>query len=91
LSIVRRLKCTPGQACSVVGITRPQLDYWIERASIESEGKTQRTFDWTAIQLLVLIKQARDLGLGLDASVHAAQEFMSRSEQDSHVIGLDPA
>ena len=60
---VGELQFTVGQVCRMAGITKMQLDYWTERGSIPTQGKKQRLYDAAAVETVMLIKQARDLGI----------------------------
>ena len=57
------LEFTVGQVCRIAGITKMQLDYWTVRGDIPTLGKKQRLYDSHAVETVMLIKQARDLGL----------------------------
>ena len=56
-----------------------QLDYWTDKARIATQGRKQRVYDYDALTLVMLIKQARDKGLSLPAAIEAAREFMAAS------------
>jgi DNA-binding transcriptional MerR regulator len=73
-----RLDLYLGQVCSVAGISKIQLDYWTEKAAIPTKGRKQRTYDMRAVELVMLIKQARDKGMTLAAAIAAAREFQER-------------
>jgi DNA-binding transcriptional MerR regulator len=72
-----RLDLYLGQVCTIAGITKIQLDYWTEKAAIPTKGRKQRTYDLAAVELVMLIKQARDKGMTLPAAIEAAREFQS--------------
>ena len=67
------------QVCRLVGITKMQLNYWTERATITTAGAKQRLYDASAVELLMLIKQGRDLGFDVPTAIRAAHEFLRRS------------
>jgi DNA-binding transcriptional MerR regulator len=67
------------QVCAVAGITKMQLDYWTTKAGIPTKGKKQRVYDMDAVEMVMLIKQAKDKGLNLGAAIAAAREFKARS------------
>lgn len=71
------------QVCDLAGISKMQLDYWTTKASIPTSGRKQRIYDYDAIVLVLLIKQARDCGMGLPAAIEAAQSFMQTGQ---HVV-----
>src|SRR3990170_3298978 len=64
-----------GQVCQIAGISKMQLDYWTNKAQIPTKGKKQRIYDIHAIELVMLIKQAKDKGLNLSAAIDAARRF----------------
>jgi DNA-binding transcriptional MerR regulator len=55
-----------------------QLDYWTERGSIPTQGKKQRLYDAAAVETVMLIKQARDLGFDVNAAIAASRDFQAR-------------
>jgi hypothetical protein len=72
---VRELEFTVGQVCRIAGITKMQLDYWTVRGDIPTQGRKQRLYDASAVETVMLIKQARDLGFDVNAAIAAAAEF----------------
>ncbi len=64
-----------GQVCQIAGISKMQLDYWTNKAQIPTKGKKQRIYDMDAVELVMLIKQAKDKGLNLGAAIDAARRF----------------
>ena len=79
---VDELQFTVGQVCRIAGITKMQLDYWTERGSIPTHGRKQRLYDASAVETVMLIKQARDLGFDVNAAIAAAREFVERRRAD---------
>jgi DNA-binding transcriptional MerR regulator len=73
------------QVCRLVDITKMQLNYWTERAAISTAGSTQRLYDANAVELLMLIKQGRDLGFDVPTAIEAACEFLRRSRLESRL------
>ena len=69
------LEFTVGQVCNIAGITKMQLDYWTVRGDIPTHGKKQRLYDAHAVEIVMLIKQARDLGFDVNAAIAAAKEY----------------
>jgi len=72
------LEFTVGQVCRIAGITKMQLDYWTVRGAIPTEGKKQRLYGSDAVETVMLIKQARDLGFDVNAAISAAREFQAQ-------------
>jgi len=64
-----------GQVCAIAGISKGQLDYWTKKAHIPTKGTKQRIYDMGAVQTVMLIKQAKDMGLNLGAAIEAARRF----------------
>jgi len=64
-----------GQVCQIAGISKMQLDYWTNKAQIPTKGKKQRIYDMEAVEMVMLIKQAKDKGLNLGAAIEAARRF----------------
>jgi DNA-binding transcriptional MerR regulator len=75
---VGELQFTVGQVCRMAGITKMQLDYWTERGTIPTQGKKQRLYDASAVETVMLIKQARDLGFDVNAAIAASKDFQAR-------------
>jgi DNA-binding transcriptional MerR regulator len=76
---LERIELSLSQVCTLAGISKMQLDYWTTKAEIPTGGRKQRTYDVRAVELVILIKQAKDKGLNLQAAIDAAREFQSRS------------
>lgn len=70
-----KLELTLGQVCHVAGITKMQLDYWTMKAQIPTRGRKQRLYDADSLEIVMLIKQAKDKGLNLGAAIDAARRF----------------
>ena len=70
---------TVGQVCTIARITKMQLDLWTERASIGTLGVKQRLYNTDAVEHVMLIAQARDLGFSVDAAIEAAAAFRART------------
>jgi len=66
-----------GQVCQIAGISKMQLDYWTNKAQIPTKGRKQRIYDIDALETVMLIKQAKDKGLNLQAAIDAARRFKS--------------
>jgi len=67
------------QVCAMAGVSKVQLDYWTTKADIPTRGRKQRVYDMRALELVMLIKQAKDKGLSLPAAIEAAREYQQRS------------
>ena len=72
-----KLELSLGQVCRLAGISKMQLDYWTNKAEIRTKGKKQRLYDLAAIETVMLIKQGRDNGLSLAASIDAMRRFLA--------------
>src|SRR5438067_4948732 len=76
-----RLELYLSQVCSVAGISKMQLDYWTTKAEIPTKGNKQRVYDMDAVEMVMLIKQAKDKGLNLGAAIAAAREYQELQAQ----------
>src|SRR3954451_5531187 len=65
------------QVCALAGISKMQLDYWTTKAEIPTKGRKQRVYDMQAVEMVMLIKQAKDKGLNLGAAISAAREYQA--------------
>ena len=72
-----------GQVCQIAEISKMQLDYWTNKAQIQTKGKKQRIYDINALETVMLIKQAKDKGLNLGAAIDAARTFRALAAQNS--------
>ena len=68
-----------GQVCQIAGISKMQLDYWTNKAQIQTKGRKQRIYDMEAVETVMLIKQAKDKGLNLGAAIDAARRFQEQN------------
>jgi DNA-binding transcriptional MerR regulator len=73
------------QVCSVAGISKMQLDYWTTKAEIPTKGNKQRVYDMDAVEMVMLIKQAKDKGLNLGAAIAAAREYQELHSRHSRI------
>jgi DNA-binding transcriptional MerR regulator len=69
------------QVCSVAGISKMQLDYWTTKAEIPTKGRKQRVYDMESVEMVMLIKQAKDKGLNLGAAIEAARRFREQAAE----------
>jgi DNA-binding transcriptional MerR regulator len=74
-SHLAKLELYLGQVCQIAGISKMQLDYWTNKAQIPTKGRKQRIYDIHALETVMLIKQAKDKGLNLQAAIDAARRF----------------
>jgi DNA-binding transcriptional MerR regulator len=65
------------QVCTMAGISKMQLDYWTTKADIPTKGNKQRVYDMESVEMVMLIKQAKDKGLNLGAAISAAREYQA--------------
>ena len=72
-----------GQVCQMAGISKMQLDYWTNKAQIPTKGRKQRIYDMDAVETVMLIKQAKDMGLNLGAAIEAARRFRERQQPET--------
>ena len=76
-----KLELYLSQVCAVAGISKMQLDYWTTKAEIPTKGKKQRVYDMESVEMVMLIKQAKDKGLNLGAAIAAAREFQAEKAE----------
>ena len=69
------------QVCAVAGISKMQLDYWTTKAEIPTKGNKQRVYDMHSVEMVMLIKQAKDKGLNLGAAIAAAREYQDLKDE----------
>lgn len=83
-----KLRLYLSQVCEIAGVSKMQLDYWTTKADIPTQGRKQRIYDYDALILVMLIKQARDKGLSLPAAIDAAKEFVNRGEHRTQPVSI---
>jgi len=79
------------QVCAVAGISKMQLDYWTTKADIPTKGNKQRVYDIRSVEMVMLIKQAKDKGLNLSAAIAAAREYQERRAAQPRMAGSPTA
>ncbi len=80
-----------GQVCQIAGISKMQLDYWTNKAQIPTKGRKQRIYDIDALETVMLIKQAKDKGLNLQAAIDAARRFRVARAAEAIQLPVDSA
>ncbi len=79
------------QVCAVAGISKMQLDYWTTKADIPTKGNKQRVYDIRSVEMVMLIKQAKDKGLNLSAAIAAAREYQELRAAQPRMAGSPTA
>jgi hypothetical protein len=69
------LEFTVGQVCKIAAVGETRLAHWTWRAGIPTHG--DRMYDLDAVEMVMLIKNGRDLGVDLTAAIDAAREFQA--------------
>jgi DNA-binding transcriptional MerR regulator len=81
--LLERLELGIGQAAQLCGVSIRQLSYWTDKGIIEpSDQGGSRTYDYSAIQKVCLIKQALDHGYALEGAVAEAEAFLDRQGRE---------
>ena len=80
-----------GQVCQIAGISKMQLDYWTTKAAIPTKGNKQWVYDIRSVEMVMLIKQAKDKGLNLSAAIAAAREYQERRAAQPRMAGSPTA
>jgi DNA-binding transcriptional MerR regulator len=73
------------QVCTMAGISKMQLDYWTTKADIPTKGNKQRVYDMESVEMVMLIKQAKDKGLNLGAAISAAREYQELKAERARI------
>jgi DNA-binding transcriptional MerR regulator len=73
------------QVCTMAGISKMQLDYWTTKADIPTKGNKQRVYDMESVEMVMLIKQAKDKGLNLGAAISAAREYQALNAERARI------
>ena len=66
------------------GVSKRQLQYWTDRGLIQESGSSpaKRSYRWSGIEKVCLIKQGKDAGLSLEAEEAKAGAFLGRSKTE---------
>ena len=78
LDLIEGMSFLPWQVQYMTGLTRDRLDYWTTKAGIAIEGKAKKLYPLESVELVALIKQGVDAGLGLDVAILAARDWQRR-------------
>jgi DNA-binding transcriptional MerR regulator len=97
--LLQGLELTTGKAAELCDISRRQLCYWTDRGiidTLEDEGESdgyesnaQRTYDFTTLRKVLLIKQLLDQGYGLKRATRQAEFYLQQSEKAQLVADVD--
>ena len=81
--LLERLELGIGQAAHLCGVSIRQLSYWTDKGIISPTDRSgSRTYDYSAIEKVCLIKQALDQGYSLEGAVTEADGFLSRRDRE---------
>ena len=79
--LCQRLHLSIGATAELCGVSKRQLQYWTDRGLIQESGSSpaKRSYRWSGIEKVCLIKQGKDAGLSLEAAVAQAGAFLGRN------------
>ena len=76
-----------GQAAGLCGVSVRQLSYWTDKGIVQPVDEDRsRTYDYTAVEKVCLIKQGLDQGYSLEGAVQEADAFLKRREEERHRV-----
>ena len=84
-SISTRSSSISGRSAQIAGISKMQLDYWTNKAQIRPRDASNGSTTWTQVETVMLIKQAKDKGLNLEAAIEAARAAFAERERPEAV------
>jgi DNA-binding transcriptional MerR regulator len=85
--LLERLELGIGQAAQLCGVSIRQLSYWTDKGIIQpTDQGGSRTYDYTAIEKVCLIKQALDQGYSLEGAVAEAESFLARRDGEQEQL-----
>ncbi|MHB9106290.1 MAG: MerR family DNA-binding transcriptional regulator [Armatimonadota bacterium] len=89
-ALLHGLELTTGKAAELCDISPRQLRYWADHGIIETVGDEEerdgdesdvyRTYHFTALRKVLLIKQLMDMGHGLKRATREAELYLKQSE-----------
>ncbi|HUT75941.1 MAG TPA: MerR family transcriptional regulator [Armatimonadota bacterium] len=72
-----------GQAAALCGVSVRQLSYWTDKGIVQPvDEERSRTYDYSAVEKVCLIKQGLDQGYSLEGAVQEADAFLKRREDE---------
>jgi len=81
--LMERLRLGIGQAASLCDVSIRQLSYWTDKGIITPvDEEKNRSYDFSALEKVALIKQALDQGYSLEGAVVEADSFIKRRDQE---------
>ncbi len=91
--LLERLELGIGQAAQLCGVSIRQLSYWTDKGIIKpSDQGGSRTYDYTSIEKVSLIKQALDQGYSLEGAVGEAEAYLKQqAKQQGALKSMDDA
>lgn len=76
-----------GQAAALCDVSIRQLSYWTDKGIITPiDEDRNRSYDFSALEKIALIKQALDQGYSLEGAVSEVDGFIKRREQERRNI-----
>lgn len=89
--LLERLELGIGQAARLCGVSIRQLSYWTDKGIIKPAAQgSSRTYDYSAILKVCLIKQGLDHGYSLEGAVAEAEAFLEREDQQKKQLSATP-
>jgi len=89
--VLERLELGIGQAAHLCGVSIRQLSYWSDKGIIKpTERGGSRTYGYSAIEKVCLIKQALDQGYSLEGAVTEVETFLARRDQEREELAEVP-
>lgn len=89
--LLQNLELGVGQAAVLCGITIRQLSYWTDKGIVSTmEQYNNRTYDFKAIEKIMLIKQVIDAGYNLESANSEVEHYLaikeSRQPYDMNIL-----
>lgn len=85
--VVEGLHLGIGQTAALCGVSVRQLSYWTDKGIVQPVDEDRsRTYDYTAVEKVCLIKQGLDQGYSLEGAVQEAEAFLRRREEEHHRV-----
>lgn len=85
--LLAKLRLGIGQTAELCGVSIRQLSYWTDKGIIKPVDEDRsRSYDYTAVERVSLIKQALDQGYSLDGAVAEADAVLQQRDEERRQI-----
>src|SRR5579864_8155727 len=85
------LSLTMSQAAALTGASERQIQHWMDRGYIQPVRKGTRRINGQGLDMIILIREARNGGVPLRHAVAVSREFLARESSAAWQTAMEPA